>query len=89
MPQKSHRFDEFDESWDDDDDLGTPDDEPVDTIRCPECRRDVYEDAEACPYCGHFLVADTSAWAGRPMWWIVLGFVGIVALVGSLILLFP
>ena len=36
-----------------------PDDEPdqVDTISCPHCRAEIYEDAVSCPSCGTWLDA--------------------------------
>jgi hypothetical protein len=40
-----------DDEWEDDSD----DDE---TIPCPYCKKDVYEGAEQCPYCGNYLSAE-------------------------------
>lgn len=49
-----------DSDWDDDDydDYGEDDfgdDDEVDTIPCPECGADVYEEADSCPVCGCYL----------------------------------
>lgn len=63
-----------DDDWDDDD-------APSETVRCSHCGADVYEDAEQCPACGEFIVrgAGRSAWEGKPMWWIALGTIGVIA----------
>lgn len=56
-----------DEDWDDDDIDDESDDE---TIPCPHCRRTVYEDAERCPACGHYLSIEDAP-RHRPLWLIV------------------
>ncbi len=38
------------DDWDDDSEA------EVDTITCPECGAEVYEEADACPACGYFLL---------------------------------
>lgn len=80
---------EIEESWDDEyeEEWDAPyDDEDDDdyTVECPECGTDVYEDAEQCPACGNYIVHSTSVWSGRPSWWIVLGLLGIIAVIFSL-----
>ncbi len=64
-----------------DDDEGT-------TVSCPECGAEVYDDADQCNACGWFLVHDTRVWSGRSYWWIVLGLLGIVAVILALALRF-
>ncbi|MBN2216756.1 MAG: hypothetical protein JW719_05230 [Pirellulales bacterium] len=61
----------------DDEDDGTP------TAPCPACGADVYEDADRCPVCGVYITPSGPGrlWAGRPLWWMVLGILGIVAVV--------
>lgn len=54
------------------------DDEP-EFIVCSECGADVYEESEQCPACGSYVVADQRIWTGRPIWWIILGLLGIAA----------
>jgi hypothetical protein len=80
----------FDDDDVDDDDLDDEslDDDTFDTVPCPACGSDVFEDAERCPICGEYITRETSAWSGRPWWWIVLGAVGVVALVYSLVMFF-
>jgi len=57
------------------------DDDTTETVPCPECGADVYEDAEQCPACGVYITHEHSALAGRPGWWIVLAVLGILATV--------
>ena len=76
---------------DDDNDLIDPADDPwdeetADTLTCPACGADVYEDADQCPACGEFILPDTHFWSDRPVWWVVLGVLGIIALAAALIL---
>ena len=82
-------FDESDELDDNeypDEDL--EDDDLSETLPCPECGAEVYEDSERCPHCGHYITTGSgSLWAGRPAWWVLLGLLGIVAVVFALIVL--
>lgn len=70
--------DAYEEDWPDDDDGETL------TIVCPSCKADIYEDAEQCPYCGEYVLRSSGVWDGRPVWWIILGGVGIVATILAL-----
>lgn len=73
------------DSWDDEpyddepyDDL---DDDSAETLPCPHCGAEIYEDSEQCPVCGNYVTFRTSAWSGRSVWWIVLAVAGVVATV--------
>jgi len=57
------------------------DDDQVETVPCPECGAQVYEEAERCPYCGGYITSSTHPLKGRPLWWVVLGVLGVVGLV--------
>ncbi len=57
------------------------DDDSTETVPCPECGAEVYEDAVCCPACGTYITADNSIWSGRPGWWILLGLLGILAVI--------
>jgi hypothetical protein len=73
-------YDPDDESFDcDDPDELDSDDDLTETVPCPECGAEVYEEAEQCPRCGSYITHGGSVWAGRPIWWIVLGLLGLVA----------
>ncbi len=66
---------------DDDYDTDDYDDDSSETLPCPNCGAEIYEDAERCPCCGEYVVFAGSLWSGRPAWWIVLGILGILATV--------
>jgi len=66
------------------DDYG--DDDVTETIPCPDCGAEVYEDAEQCPACGQYIVPANNALAGRPVWWIVLGLLGAAAVIWVFVL---
>lgn len=70
---QDHEFDDFDS----DDEVS--DDSLAETVRCPNCGAEIYEDAVRCPHCGWYVTADTSPWSGRPRWWILLGLLGTIA----------
>ncbi|MBN1911842.1 MAG: zinc ribbon domain-containing protein [Pirellulales bacterium] len=89
-------YDRYDDEWFDDPahplddreypDEDDPDDDEAETIRCEECGAEVYEDAVACPVCGHYLTGSSvNVFSGRPGWWILLGALGIAALVFTLL----
>lgn len=69
--------DDFEDELPDEDQL----DETSETVPCPECGAEIYEDAERCPVCGQYVIHRRDVWAGRPLWWIVLGLLGVVAVV--------
>ncbi len=50
--------------FDDDDDF---------TMDCPQCGREIYDDAPQCPYCGHYITASGSN-TQFPAWikWVVV-----------------
>ena len=74
----------MDDDWDDDltdDEWSNDDDDVNEVVPCPNCGAEIYEDAEQCPACGEYVVHGTSVWSGKPVWWVVLGLVGILALI--------
>ena len=62
------------------------DDDDPETIPCPECGEDIYEDAPSCPYCGHYVTFSTNRWSNRSMVWIGIGMAGILAVIVALVL---
>jgi uncharacterized paraquat-inducible protein A len=75
-PENSSYEDDYDEPIDEQYDES----DESDTIVCPACGAEIYEDTPCCPVCGEYITTSTSAWSGRPTWWIVLGVAGIIAL---------
>lgn len=70
-------------NWDDDEDFDDDPAEPDDTFcrPCPNCGTDVYEDCEMCPVCGEFITASTHPLADKPGWYVVIGLLGIAAVI--------
>ncbi|MFP6619975.1 MAG: zinc-ribbon domain-containing protein [Pirellulaceae bacterium] len=60
------------------------DDSYSEVVVCPECGDDVYEDAEQCPLCGAYIVHQYSPWSKRPLWWVVLGLLGVISVIITL-----
>jgi hypothetical protein len=77
--------DRDEEDWDDDSCGG--EDDPTDTMSCPNCNAEIYEDAEQCPVCGVYVVRHISTWSGKPLWWIALAVAGILATIATMSLL--
>ena len=63
----------MDDDFDDDDEVADCDaDDETSSVACPNCRQAVYEDAEQCPHCGHYLSDEDRT--GRKPLWIIIGF---------------
>jgi len=56
------------DDWDDE--AGDAEEEP--TLPCPQCRREIHEESQRCPYCGHYLTEEEAGSRRKP-WWIILG----------------
>ena len=67
----------WDEDWGEDD--------AAETVPCPACGAEVYEDAPACPACGEYVTAYRSPTAGMPRWFAAAGLVGCVLLIVALV----
>jgi hypothetical protein len=63
-----------DDSWDDDVDNDLDDEASDDdaTSPCPYCKRMIYDDAEWCPHCEHY-ISDEDSPPQRKPWWIIVG----------------
>ena len=73
-----------DDDFQDDDYDDVIDDSTSEVVVCPECGDDVYEDAEQCPLCGAYIVHQYSPWSKRPLWWVVLGLLGVISVIITL-----
>ena len=82
MSRDDSWFDEADDDVRDDayPDEDESDDDTTATVVCPHCGAEVYEDAEYCPACDNYITPGGNAFSGRPLWWILLGVAGIVAM---------
>jgi hypothetical protein len=86
MPRDDWYFDEPDDEladheYPDEDSLDEDSEDLTDTLPCPHCGADVYEDAECCPNCGNYIIRHGAALSGRPLWWILLGVAGVAAVI--------
>ena len=82
-------YDDFDTDSDDDwDDYPDDTDEfaPSVTIPCWKCGEEVYEDAVQCTRCGQYDPGKGRRHPPRPMWFWVLGLLGILAVIGTILL---
>lgn len=95
---------DYEESdWDDDfdsdeDDNFDDEDDASETISCPECGTDIYEDADSCPQCGVYIHHGYRAGHGSGWWtfggaidewapfWIFLAVAGVLGVVFSLMM---
>ena len=84
MSHEDQWFEEADDEYDDEFPEADFDDELTETVPCPNCGIDVYEDAVQCPACGTYVTHATDVLSGRPAWWILLGFLGVLATVLAL-----
>ncbi|MEK6248726.1 MAG: LITAF-like zinc ribbon domain-containing protein [Planctomycetales bacterium] len=61
------------------------DDDHSQTVSCPVCNEDVYEDSEQCPACGNYITRITTV---RPMWWwtavVLLVLIGLFVFIAAL-----
>ena len=69
-----------DDSYDEDDDWEAEADESEDTCPCPYCGRQVYDDAERCPYCEQYLSGEDAPASPKSLW-IVVGVVVALGLI--------
>ena len=80
------RDDDFeDDDIDDDWEAPEPDDDELELLPCPACGKLIYEEADACPYCGEYVTHSTSAFAGKPIWYVALAIIGVVAVIAMIL----
>ena len=58
-------------------------DDDAEVLPCPACGAEVYEEAERCPECDEYIVPGSgrNVFLGRPLWWVILGLLGTIALI--------
>ncbi len=74
-------FDDLDDEYPDEDDQS---DDATDTVACPHCGAEVYEDAEYCPVCETYITPGETVFSNKPLWWILLGLAGVAATLAAL-----
>ena len=76
---------EPDEGDGDEDATGEDDADAAETLPCPACGTDVYEDADICPVCGEAILRHRPATAGLPGWFAYAGLVGMAGVILTLL----
>jgi predicted RNA-binding Zn-ribbon protein involved in translation (DUF1610 family) len=61
-------------------------DDEAEVAACPKCGADVYEDAEQCPLCGEWITRSTHPFAGRSLWFVAVGLLGVIVTIAALVL---
>lgn len=56
--------DEFDDGFDEDDDV-------AELVACPYCRREIHEDSQRCPYCEQYISGEDAPRQAKPLWIVV------------------
>jgi hypothetical protein len=83
-------YDDEDDDWyDDDEDLQDDDlydDDELEMVICPECRAEIYEEAEQCPECGAYVIHSSHPFDNWHPAWLALGLLGILTLICMLLL---
>jgi len=52
-------------------DADIDDDASAETLNCPGCGKLIYEQAERCPHCGHYVTEETAPRRRRVKWFVV------------------
>ena len=76
--------DDEDDDWEDPESEAFADDDGG-LVTCPSCGEEIFEDAQQCPYCGDYVVHSTSPFAGRSLWFCLLGLLGVAATIVCLL----
>ena len=82
-PQYQADWSDEDDELDIDDESFDADDAPYD--ECPQCGAAIFDDAPQCPSCGSYVTFDRSVWSGKPGWWVLLGKLGVFAVIVALL----
>ncbi len=63
------------------------DDDENETVNCPECGEEVYEDSEQCPWCGQYITPKVSESRFEKIFWTVipLGMILLILLLNVLL----
>jgi len=64
-------------------DADLTDDERTETVACPACGVQIYENADRCPLCGEYVVTSGKTAHRRSGWWVLVA----LALIAGLLLM--
>ena len=86
--ERSERADVNVDEWGDEFEYDESDEGEAETLPCPACGVEVYEEAEQCPACGEYITFAHRPLAGWSTGWVLLGIAGVVATIVALMFLF-
>lgn len=69
------------EGPDEDADGDLLDDSEFVVAKCPKCGGPLFEDADRCNHCGHWIIHHSSIWEGRGLWYLTLALLGVAAVI--------
>jgi|SaaInlStandDraft_4_1057021.scaffolds.fasta_scaffold246415_1 hypothetical protein len=84
-------IEEYEYSDEDEDEDDFDEDSESMTVPCPQCREEIYEDSDRCPYCGEYILSSNAysalshPWKGRNVVWVILGLLGALSLIFALL----
>lgn len=67
MSYEDEEDDDLDER-EEPEDSDVDDSDSVDTVRCPYCRKPIYEQAEVCPHCDRYISREDAPPDRKPLW---------------------
>jgi len=77
--------DEYEDDYYDEEEDDYNDDSPDAWYECPLCGAEVYDEADLCPACDQYMTPQLVTRSDkRPMWYIILGMAGILAVLLTL-----
>ena len=79
---------EFDDAYDDEFDDDYDDSDDAETVPCPECGTEIYEESVACPVCGAYVTYSSHSLTNWPRVFVWLGLIGSAAVIWALIRVF-
>lgn len=72
------------DDWSEDDEGEDRSDDNA-TVPCPFCGREIYDDAELCPYCKNYISLEEAPRSRKPLWIIVGAIVCLYAVLHGMI----
>jgi len=92
MARQRHDDDfEYDDDDSRDGDVLSPNDgiwtgDDSETVPCPHCGKQIYEEVQQCPYCKYFVTEHDKIVGRKPLWFTITAFVCLFMTGGGLVL---
>jgi predicted nucleic acid-binding Zn ribbon protein len=62
-------------NWEEDEGGTDEGDGIADTIACPYCQEDIYEDSQRCPHCENYISGEVSKRTSHPSWVVITAWI--------------